>query len=168
MTTLTREVWINAPKEKVWAILADFGNIYIFNPGVPRSYLTSSQRHGVGATRHCDLTLGSAAIEERIVAWTEGESMQIEIYQGTKAPPFKKAMATLTVMDEKDGTRVRGTLEYSLKLGPLGFLMDKLMVTPQFGRAWTGVLAGLKHYAETGELVEDRTPLNLAAVNSPA
>ena len=58
MTTLTREVRINAPKEKVWDILADFGNIYLFNPGVPKSYLTSDQQVGVGTTRHCDVAGG--------------------------------------------------------------------------------------------------------------
>lgn len=164
MTTLTREVWINAPTEKVWAILADFGNIAVFNPGVPRSYLTSRQQQGVGATRHCDLAVAGASVEERIIAWTEGESMQIEIYRGTKTPPFKKAVATLTVTAEKGGTRVRGDLAYSLKLGPLGFLMDKLMVAPQFGKAWTGVLAGLKYYAETGQPVEGPRGLNFEPV----
>jgi len=34
MTMLTREVHINTPKQNVWDVLADFGNIYKFNPGV--------------------------------------------------------------------------------------------------------------------------------------
>ena len=166
MTTLTREVHINAPKEKVWELLADFGNIYLFNPGVPTSYLTSDQQHGVGTTRHCDVAGGpiNASVEERIIAWNEGQSMQIEIYEGTGTPPFKKAVATISVKDDNGGTLVTGALEYSLKFGPIGYLMDKLMVASQFGKAWTGVLAGLKHYAETDQPVEGARGINFEPV----
>ena len=167
MTTLTREVRINAPKEKVWGILADFGNIYLFNPGVPRPYLTSDQQHGVGTTRPCDLAGGpiqNASVEERIIAWNEGESMQIEIYAGTKTPPFKKAAASISVREDNGGTLVTGTLAYSLKFGPVGYLMDKLMVASQFDKAWTGVLAGLKHYSEAGQPVESPRGINFEPV----
>ena len=167
MTTLTRKVHIDAPKEKVWEILADFGNIYLFSPGVPKSYLTSDQQRGVGTTRHCDVSGGpiqNASVEERIIGWNEGESMQIEIYEGTKTPPFKKAVGTISVKEDNGGTLVTGTLAYSLKFGPVGYLMDKLMVTSQFGKAWTGVLAGLKYYAETDQPVEGPRGINLEPV----
>ncbi|MFC1975698.1 SRPBCC family protein [Chloroflexota bacterium] len=167
MTTLTREVRIKAPKEKVWEMLADFGNIHLFSPGVPQSYLTSDQQRGVGTTRHCDLAGGpiqNASVEERIIAWNEGESMQIEIYEGTGTPPFKKAVATISVREDNGGTLVTGTLAYSLRLGPVGYLMDKLMVASQFGKAWTGVLAGLKHYAETDQPVEGARGINFEPV----
>jgi hypothetical protein len=42
--------------------------------------------------------------------------------------------------------------------------MDKLMVQPQFSRAWSRLFAGLKHFAETDEPVEVHTPINLTAV----
>ena len=157
MTTVTREVWINAPVEEVWALLADFGNIYLFNPNVPKSYLTSSQQQGVGTTRHCDLNVAGASIEERIVDWQEGKSMTIDIYEGKKSPPFKTALATIRVASEKGGTKVTGTLEYKMKFGPVGSLMDVAMVKPQFGKAWSLLFAGLKHYAETGEEINGET-----------
>ena len=150
MTNITREVWIDAPKAQVWDALADFGNISIFNPTVPNSYLTSEQKQGVGTTRHCDLNVPGSSVEERIVQWQDGKMMQIEIYSGTKTPPFKTALASISVQEENGGTRVRGTLDYTLKYGPIGWLMDAAMVKPQFGKAWGGIFAGLKHYIETG------------------
>lgn len=162
MTSHNREVWINAPQEKVWAALADFGNIYIFNPIVTTSHLTSTRPNGLGATRHCDFKGGS--IEERIIEWTNGRSMQVEIYAGKNAPPFKKAVATITVKEKVGGTLVKGSLNYSMKFGPIGLLMDKLMVTPQFGPAWTGLFAGLKHYIETGESVPNLKAVSLEPV----
>ncbi len=55
MTRISREIRIHAPKEKVWAAIADLGAIQDFHPGVKKSYYTSEQREGVGASRHCDL-----------------------------------------------------------------------------------------------------------------
>ncbi len=55
MSTIIREVQIEAPQDKVWRALADFGNIAWFNPGVPQSYVTSEQREGIGATRQVNL-----------------------------------------------------------------------------------------------------------------
>ncbi len=167
MATHEREVWIDAPKEKVWAALADFGNIYVFNPNVPTSYSTSEKTSGLGATRHCDLR-GGVSVEERIIDWQEGESMVIEIYDGAKTPPFKSAIASISVKEERGGTLVSGTLAYKIKFGPVGTLMDKAMVSPQFGKAWTAVLAGLKTYIETGEEVPnvsatDFTPVAVIA-----
>jgi uncharacterized protein YndB with AHSA1/START domain len=167
MTKFTREVRIHAPKEKVWAALADFGNIAVFNPTVPISYSTNNLHSGKGATRHCDIGTGGSSIEERVVAWQEGESMTIDIYAGKKAPPFRQAQATIAVREAgADVTIVRGTLEYSMKFGPLGALMDALMVKPQFGKAWTALFAGLKHHIETGEKVDGPQRLDFSVVQA--
>ena len=153
MTTIAREIWIDAPKNEVWAALADFGNIYRFNPAVPVSYLTGDKTSGPGAERHCDLNMQGASLDERIVGWQEGEKMVIEIYGGEKLPPWKKATAHFSVRELKGGTLARAEFEYGMKFGPIGALMDRFMIRPQFGKAFGGILAGLKHYLETGEEV---------------
>jgi carbon monoxide dehydrogenase subunit G len=168
MTTITREVWVDAPKDKVWTALADFGNISIFNPTVPNSYLTSEQTDGVGTTRHCDLNVAGASVEERIVQWQDGKMMQIEIYAGKKTPPFKTALASISVKEEKGGTRVRGTFDYKMNYGPIGALMDAALIKSQFGKAWGGIFAGLKHYIETGEQVDSPKGLDFTPVAAVA
>ena len=50
--TITRR--IDAPPSTVWGVLADFGNIADWSPGVKRSFLTSDGPVDVGTTRHCD------------------------------------------------------------------------------------------------------------------
>lgn len=165
MATVTREIRINAPKEKVWDVLADFGGIQVFNPTVPKSYTTNGQNSGVGAQRHCDLSQAGASLEERITEWVDGEKMVIEIYETKKTPPFKRAFATISVHESgPNATTVRGTLDYTIKFGPLGALMDVVMVKSQFGKAWGGLFAGLKHYIETGEEVNSPTGLDFSAV----
>ena len=163
MTRLNREVRISAPKEKVWQIIADFGGVYVYNPTVPNSYATSKNNGGEGATRHCDLApFGS--VEERILEWREGDGYTLEIYASEKTPPFKKAIASLDLVEDGDGTIVKGTLEYALKFGPMGALMDATMARSKFDKAWSRLFAGLKHYAETGEPVGGKTTLNLGEV----
>jgi hypothetical protein len=50
------ETIIEAPIETVWTRLAeDIGSIVDWNPGVEASHLTSNNKQGLGACRHCDL-----------------------------------------------------------------------------------------------------------------
>lgn len=74
MTGVSREVQLDAPKDKVWTTLVNLGAIQNYNPMVARSYYTSETRTGIGATRHCDFSpMGS--VEERVVAWEEGKEL---------------------------------------------------------------------------------------------
>lgn len=47
MTHVSSEIRINAPKEKVWPIIADLGAIQNFNPAVNKSYYTSEVKEGL-------------------------------------------------------------------------------------------------------------------------
>jgi len=73
MAHFSTQIRINATKEKVWEVLADFGGIYRWNPGVRHSYSTSESSHGLLATRHCDLLEGDDYLDEQILEWREGE-----------------------------------------------------------------------------------------------
>ncbi|UCC71469.1 MAG: SRPBCC family protein [Gemmatimonadota bacterium] len=150
MTSFSGEIRINAPKEKVWEVIADLGGIQAYHPGVRKSYYTSEQREGVGASRHCDLKpFGS--LDERIVSWQDGDSYVIDIYNGEKVPPFKTATGYVSV--EQDGTQTiaRFAFQYELKLGPLGWLMDRIMVRSRLKSVVPAALRGLKRYVENGE-----------------
>ena len=153
MTTLYYEIKIDAPPQEVWDILADFGGIYKYNPSVSQSYSTSPANSGLGATRHCDLR-PTGTVEERIIAWNEGHDYKVDIFEGKGVPPFRSSIAHLVVEPDRRGTKASMRLDYSLKYGVLGKLMDKLVVKSQFSKAIPGILAGLKHYSETGEPVE--------------
>ena len=50
------------------------------------------------------------------------------------------------------------TADYKLKFGPVGALMDLLFAKRQFQQAFDGMMAGLKHHIETGELIGDAVP----------
>ena len=168
MTTIARTVWIDAPRQKVWDVLADFGNVYLTSPNIKKSYLTSEQETGVGTTRHCDLNMMGAQLEERIVGWEEGQSLKINIYEWKNMPIIKSMDAEFTLSDERDGTRLQATMDYQLGMGPLGAMMDAMMMKSQNSKGWAEFLAGIKHYAETGQPVDGSVKLDTSLVMAVA
>ena len=155
MTLLTAEVHIDAPKEKVWEVLANLGDIYKWNPGVARSNWTSDQKQGVGASRHCDLQNPSGTLEERAIEWREGEGYKIDVYESSL--PLKNTVE-FAIEPEGAGTRAYVTVDYRLKFGPVGALLDVLFVRRQMQKGFDQLLAGLKYHVETGKPVDDKVP----------
>ncbi len=156
MARFTEEIRIDAPQARVWEVLADLGSIYKWNPGVSRSYSTSDDARGNGATRHCDLYGRKAYLEERAFDWREGEGYTIDIYETNL--PIRRNTVQFSVDAHGDSTIVRVTPDYALKFGPLGWLLDQLLVRRQLKRGMADLLAGLKYHVETGEEVTDRVP----------
>lgn len=152
MTRITSEILINAPKNKVWDIIADLGAIENFHPGVKESYYTSEVKNGVGASRHCDL-LPAGSIEETATEWHEGEGYVLEVRGGEDLPPFKKAYIRLALKRDGHQTVATMSLEYTLKFGLIGKLMDAWKVRPLFRKVVPRVMAGLKKYSESTETI---------------
>lgn len=153
MTHISSEIRLNAPKEKVWAIWADLGGIQNFHPGVKKSYYTSEKKEGVGASRVCEF-IPMGKVEESVTEWREGEEMTLAVFPKEKAPPFKTAHGRFALKPDGQGTVVTFAFDYALKFGPLGRLLDALMVRPQLRKAVPEILLGLKHHVETGEPVD--------------
>jgi len=150
---ISKEIEINAPKTKVWSVLADIGAVENYNPVVTRSYYTSENKQGVGASRHCDL-LPMGSVEEKIIEWDEGESYKIEIFEG-KAIPFK-GTGKFELTENGKSTNVKMTFEPDMGSGIFGKIMG-FMMKEKMNKMITGVVIGLKHHLETDELVSAKT-----------
>lgn len=162
-TIIARKVEINAPKQKVWEALSDFGNVSRLSPNIVSSKLTSEQINGVGATRHCDFAAMGAQVEERIVDWKEGKSFKIDIYETQKMPMIKNMQADFALTESGDKTIVSGIFSYGMS-GLWGNLMNTFMMKKMNEKAWVVFLAGIKHHIETGEDVDKSTTLNISPV----
>lgn len=164
MTTIKRQIEINASKEETWKAIANFGDICHASPGVLKSHVTSSQKEGVGATRHCDFAMMGATAEEKILEWNDGESLKIEVYELKKMPGIKTMEADFKVKENGNGKSIlTATLKYSMKNG-LFDLLNVLMMKRMNTKNWNSVLAGHKKYIETGEIVTQKTSLELDKV----
>jgi len=158
---------IDAPRKRVWqAIGHEFADVSKLSPGVLESKITSQDEIGLGTTRHCKLSMMGAELDERITDWQENEYLGIDIYQWRNLPMVRSMTASFALSDEGDATRLEATIAYSVGMGPIGWLMNQIMMRRMNTKGWESFAAGIKHHVETGELVEHDTPLNLAAVVS--
>ena len=157
---VTSQIRIDAPIEKVWGVLAVIGSIYKWNPGVVASHTTGEQSHGDGTTRHCDLD-DKNYLKERAFDWREGESFRIDVTESTM--PLESNIVTFQIAPGGDGTRVSVTADYKLKFGIIGALMDMIFAKRQMRQAFDDMMAGLKHYVETGEEIGDAVPATAGA-----
>jgi ligand-binding SRPBCC domain-containing protein len=147
MTVLDNSIHIGAPPEKVWSVLAALDQLQHYDPVVVRSRVIGS-REGLGAERQCDLS-PRGRYKERVTAWEPEKALSFELFECTL--PVRTLKHHYRLEPEGDGTRVTQRMEYRLKLGPIGVLMDVLLLRRKWDSGIKGFFAGLKHYVETGE-----------------
>ncbi len=165
MSVLVQQVAIDASKEKVWEVLADFSGVANWAPTISESRSTTEANGGVDAERSCEHEK-MGTIYERIVAWDEGRSLSYDVIEGLPFP-MKSLNNIWEVRTHGDGALVTLTMDFGMKLGPLGFL-PALMARRPMRKEMRLSLAGLKQYAETGEVVattEQLAPTSIAAVD---
>ncbi len=146
MSKVSAEIHIDAPREKVWDILSDLGAVSVWNPVIANSYYTSEAKGGVGAGRHCDFPDGGY-LGERVAEWEPGKALRLDIVEGSV--PFDDFYGAYQLRSEGTGTAVTMTLGFEVKPGaPVEPSEAERQNREELIPA---VLAGLKHYAETGQ-----------------
>jgi uncharacterized protein YndB with AHSA1/START domain len=147
VTVLETAIEIAAPPDRVWRVLGTLDALERYDPGVTRSQITSDARTGIGATRRCDLKPGGW-FRERVTVWEPACSLGFELVDCTL--PVKRLRHDYTLTSMEGGTRVQQRMEYRLKFGPLGSLLDAAIVRRRWRAGVTLFLRGLKQLAERG------------------
>jgi hypothetical protein len=145
MTVLENSIQIEASPEAVWRVLGALDALDQYDPGVKKSELLAGPNEGVGAARRCDLAPGGW-FEERVTDWKPNTALAFELYECTL--PLKRLAHRYTLTARDGGTFVTQTMEYELKLGPIGWLMDAVMVRRKWNDGIRGFFAGLKKHVE--------------------
>lgn len=162
-TTIKRAIEINQPNHQVWKALADFGNICHGHPAVSKSFITSTQKEGVGATRHCDFTMMGASAEEKVTEWKEGKNITIEVVELKKMPGIATLSLDLSIREQGTKTQLTGTMVYTMKNGFFD-VMNSVVMKKMNAQLLDGIMAGHKLYIETGTIVNEKTKLDLSQV----
>jgi ligand-binding SRPBCC domain-containing protein len=145
MRTLTVSQKINAAHESVWTALEDFGDVAAWAPYMRLSHLVGEQESGVGTRRAMQHELGFR-FEEEVTAWTDGEGFEFDVL---KAPwPMMAVRESWNICQEDDCIDVTTRVEYGMKLGPLGALLDWVLVRFIVLREMRSGVRGLKEYVE--------------------
>ena len=144
-TVLQNSIHIDAPPARVWEVLTSLELLEQYDPGIARSRIVSEQKTGLGSARQCDLKPGGW-FRERVSHWRAGEELAFELYECTL--PVRSLEHRYVLAADGTGTRVEQRMQYRLKLGPLGALLDALVVRRKWDAGVKAFFAGLKAHAE--------------------
>jgi uncharacterized protein YndB with AHSA1/START domain len=140
---MQRTVCIDAPVERVWAVLSNLPAIEQWVEAIQHAHCPGPSR-GVGAQRVCELK--QATLIETIIDWQEGRSFT---YQGIGAPMMQHAQNTWSVEAHGHQTLVTSRAEVVLKGGRFGRLLEPL-VRAMSSRLGGQSLGALKYLVEHG------------------
>jgi hypothetical protein len=146
MTIIQHEVFAACPPQRVWAVLADLEAVQQYNPGVRSAALEGEQREGVGARRSCEL-LPKGRVVERVTHWEDGHSVGLEVAESDWPIHYMRWVTEVETHDH--GTRITQSLEYQVKFGPVGWLLDRLVMKRKLTKTLDGVFASLVRHVET-------------------
>ena len=146
MATIHNEILINAPIEKIWDALSNVDELDKYDPTVRKSVALSNSKHGIGAKRKVDMLDGKNWFEEECTVWKPNEALTYELTACSF--PVHKLKHSYTFQKSGGLTKVKQLMEYTVKFGLLGKLMDKLMMRKRSDEGIKKFLAGLKSYTE--------------------
>lgn len=104
-----------------------------------------TQRRGVGATRACELA-PSGHVVERVTHWEDGRALGLEVVESTW--PIQTMSWVTRIAPDEGGCRITQVLDYVPKLGPLGWVLDRLVMERKLTSTLDEVLASLVRHAE--------------------
>lgn len=146
MNSVTQEVTIQAPRQKVWDILANIGAVHKYSQNVEYSYYVSQSTSGVGAARKCELG-GSNWVEERAIKWQDKHGYTLQVADGEGLGPLDTLVVDFELSDAPQGTKVRQTMSYNMKGGLLRPILNAI-ARGQMRQAIDVNLTGLKTFVE--------------------
>ena len=146
MATLKNEITVNASTDKVWAMLTNLELLDQYDPTVKKSTLVSSEKTGIGAKRKVLMLDGKNWFEENVTVFKPNEALT---YQLTDCSfPIQGLKHSYSFEKVGNQTKVKQLMEYTVKFGLLGKLLDAMMIRKQSDSGIKKFFVGLKSYAE--------------------
>jgi hypothetical protein len=145
MRALTEHVEIQASPDAVWEALADFGGVSDWAPYMKTSHLIGDLRSGVGTRRGMRHAWGFR-FEEAVTQWNDGIGYSFDVF---RAPfPMTDVKESWVAGQSNGFSTVTTYVNYGMKLGPIGALLDWLLVRFVVQREMRVGLRGLKQHIE--------------------
>lgn len=149
LRNIHQEIIIHATSDKMWQVLAQYGDVSQFHAGVEHSYKLEGSRNeaALGGERVCNIVdMGlHIVLKERITNYQEGIGYQYDVYEW-KNFPLRKMVFGFSIKTEGNRTILCMDIDYKARPAWLTPLM-----APKMNRLAKDVLLGYKHYTETGQ-----------------
>lgn len=147
MTTLHNEITIDASVIRVWQVLSLPQLLDKYDPNVLKSELVSAEATGVGAKRKVYMRNGKNWFEEKVTVWQPEEALTWQLTDCSF--PINGLRHSYSCSQKGNQTIVKQVMQYEVKFGILGKLMDVLMIRRQSDKGIKLFMNGLKQYVES-------------------
>jgi Polyketide cyclase / dehydrase and lipid transport len=148
MTVISHELAAKCPPARLWAILSDLEAVEKYNPTVRSARIGGACRTGKGAVRECAL-VPKGKVVERVTNWEEGCSVGLEVIESDW--PIRSMHWVTRIEPAGSGSRLAQRLEYQMKFGPAGWLLNALVMRRAIYRNVGRALQELVALAEARE-----------------
>lgn len=146
MATLYNDILINASIDRIWAALTNLELLEKYDPTVKRSRLVAGKNANIGAARRVDMQDGKNWFEEKLTVLIRNESLSFELTACSFPVHKLKHSYTFELFDGR--IRVKQVMEYQVKYGLVGKVLDVLVVKKQSDFGIKKFLQGLKSHVE--------------------
>lgn len=146
MGKIENEITVNAPLQDVWKILTNLELLDQYDPTVKKSTLISTEKTGINAKRKVLMLDGKNWFDEKITVFRPNEALTYQLTDCTF--PIKGLKHSYSFEQVGNQVKVKQIMEYTVKFGLLGKLMDRLMIRKQSDAGIKKFFSGLKQYAE--------------------
>lgn len=131
--------------EALWSVIADLSSVAKTNSAVRSVAVVGDKQGGIGAMRRCELR-PKGTVTERVCAYDEGRAIGFEIVE-SDWPVVAMSWVT-KVVPRSDGARLDQVLDYKMKFGPIGWLLNVLVMRRALERNIGEALKGVIRVAE--------------------
>lgn len=147
MTRLKNTIRVKASGEALWRILSNLEMLEQYDPTVKTSKLVGDTKTGMGAKRRVTMKDGKNWFEEKVAVYEPGKALT---YQLTDCSfPINGLKHSYSFEQNGEYTTLTQIMEYEVKFGMFGRLLDALMIRKQTQYGITKFMDGLKEKAET-------------------
>ena len=160
---IEQTIEIDAPMDLVWSKISNLADVQNWTEAVNESHYHTEIERGVGAGRTCDVK-GFGTLIENVLEWTENKSFRLSL-EGL--PFFIKEASGGWRLEElgPNRTRANAFIDMKTRFWPIGALMERFALGPQFSKTIKGAQIEFKNYVEGGvELLKSAQPGHPKAV----
>lgn len=133
---------IDATPEAVWGEISRYMNIDEFAPFVTKVDALTEGENGVGSIRRNHFDNGSSMVEE-VIKWDVNRGYRV-VSSEFEPMPLKEAFAELAITPSGQGkAKVTWGMDYTVKYGPLGWILGQTMMKMMMGKVLSANLDAL-------------------------
>ncbi len=155
MNEVSAKIIIDMPRDQTWQKLRDLTLAHNYVPQVVKTEIVTDQKEGVGTSRKVYQEGSKGSLDETVTDWVDGHGFTLRVHKGDgPAFPIFNSLSFRYHLEDADGkTLFAPALSYEIKYGPLGAVLNALVLKKGFESTLRDLCLSMKDYYETGHPV---------------